>query len=247
MVSWRFLGLIAIVAVSGTTGWALSEQWHAMGESALPPGVESNARSSTAPSATLSSGQAQAQRPVTLYGDGTVTINVQDRPLQWLLEEIARQGGGEVAAPASVQNAAAQPVAAATETGACNEGPCPETNAQEQAEALQAIHEGNEQARYEALLTASSLGLSLPQETLKTLSERDTSERVRSLAFEQYLNAVQESLNAVQETSVEDTRATLQAALYSPSAAIQTQATMMLDQLMESERVDEASPQAGEQ
>ena len=44
-----------------------------------------------------------SQRPVTLFGDGTVTVNVQNRPLKWLLEEIARQIREQVPAPASDQ------------------------------------------------------------------------------------------------------------------------------------------------
>ena len=222
MTASRFLGLLAVVVVSGATGSLLNEHWRATGENAPRPVAESGASSLAAPGAMP--GPAQAERPVTLYGDGTVTVNVQNRPLKWLLEEIARQIPLRDPAHASVQNAMAKSAPVG------NDGTGSETGTLEQRRALQtlqtllAIREGDEKARYEGLLTAGSFGLPIAPETLKALYETDSSERIRLLAFQQYLDVTQSA-------SLEETRTTLQLALRSTSPAVQTEAQRLLDEI----------------
>ena len=80
----------------------------------------------------------------------------------------------------------------------------------------------------------------MPPSTLKALYESDPSERVRLLAFGQYLNVMEIS-------NIDDMRSTLQAALYSPSAAIQSKARHWLSGLEASQRMDAANPQEGVQ
>jgi hypothetical protein len=233
MTASRFLGLVATVLVSGATGWVLNEQWRTTGENAALPVAESSASSLPAPGTTPGAGPPQAQhQQVTLFGDGTVTVNVQNHPLQWLLDEIARQGGGQIPAPAPVQDPAALAAQNSPESAVGNAGSGSATGALEQKRALQTlqtlqeIREGDEKVRYESLLKASSLGLAVPHETLKSIYETDTSERVRLLAFQQYLDVTQSA-------SLEETRATLHDALYSTSAAVQTEAQKLLDELGE--------------
>jgi hypothetical protein len=228
MIVSRFLALVATVLVSGATGWVLNQQWRAPGENAALPGAESSASSVSAPSPMPGSGSALAQYAVTLFDDGTVTVNVQKRSLKWLLEEIARQVRARGSAPASVQDAAARPATVG------NEASVSEAEARKQDQMLQmllrvaTIREGDEKARYEALLKASSYGQEVPPETLKSIYETDTSERVRLLAFQQYLDGTQSA-------SLEQTRATLQDALGSTSETVRTEAQRLLDELAASE------------
>lgn len=77
-------------------------------------------------------------------------------------------------------------------------------------------------------MKASSYGLPVPPETLKTVYETDSSERVRLLAFQQYLDVTQSA-------TLEETRATLQDALGSTSAAVRTEAQKSLDEIAASE------------
>jgi hypothetical protein len=230
MFPGRFLSSIALVALSGSAGFLLSEQWRATADIAASPVADQVAAHPQV--------AAETQAAVTLFGDGTVTINVQKRPLRWLLEEIERQGGGKAAG--SLQTPGAQPRDTSPVLTTCNEtSPAPEVSDREQTQALQAIREGNENARYEALLMAKSSGAAVPEETLKSLFETDASERVRLLAFENYLEG--------KSASPEEMRAALQAALYNPSGTIQTEAKKLLEQLEELERADAANPQLGAQ
>ena len=68
---------------------------------------------------------------------------------------------------------------------------CPEptrrADADEQARLLSSISEGDEAVRYEALIKARSLGLVVPDHLLTALFEYGPSDRVRLLAFENYL------------------------------------------------------------
>lgn len=231
MTASRILTLVATVALSGATGWVLNDQWRKTGENAAQPVAEVSKSTIPAPSATPSSGPAQTQPAVTLFGDGTMTVNFQHRTMQWLVDEIARQNGGQVLAPAPVQDAAEQAALNRPKSAACKDSSALQSEAcekEQELQTLQAIREGDEKARYEGLQTARSHGLPVPQETLKALYQTDTSERVRLLAFQQYVDVVQEA-------GIDETRATLQAALSSPSAAIQTEAKRLLDELEESE------------
>jgi hypothetical protein len=121
---------------------------------------------------------------------------------------------------------------AAAESGNCP-GPEPVASAEEQTQVLRTIQGGTEEGRYEALLKARSANMTVPEETLKTLYETDSSERVRLMAFEAYLE--DKSLDPQAQ------RAALQAALYVPSPAIQAEAKKLLEQMAELERIDAAA------
>ena len=200
MVASRLIRWAATVLVSGTAGWVLNEQWPKTSDSVPLPDAEFSASTAPAPDSSAPSGTpgAAAMRmppPVQLFADGTVTVNVQNRPVQWVLDEITRLGGLQVGLPQSpVQEAPEQPTLNAPQFAACKDSPGLEFEAcqEEQArQSLRAISEGDEKARYESLAMAGAIGLSVPQETLKTLYETDTSERVRLLAFEQYIDGTQ--------------------------------------------------------
>ena len=241
MVASRLISWAATVLVSGTAGWVLNEQWPKTSDSVPLPDAEFSASTapapdSSAPSATPGAAAMRMPPPVQLFADGTVTVNVQNRPVQWVLDEITRLGGLQVGLPESpVQEAPEQPTLNAPQFAACKDSPGLEFEAcqEEQArQSLRAISEGDEKARYESLAMAGAIGLSVPQETLKTLYETDTSERVRLLAFEQYINGTQ-------ATGIEETRAALQAAIYAPSPGIQVEAKKLLHELEESEAEEE--------
>jgi hypothetical protein len=97
------------------------------------------------------------------------------------------------------------------------------------ARLLQAIERGSEPERFDGLLRARSDGVTVPEQTLRSLYETDASERVRLAAFESYLEL---------RADPREVRQVLEAALYLPGAAIQREARRRLDELHEMERAD---------
>lgn len=248
MTLWQFLGGAATVAASAALGWMLNAGLSdaAVGTTAdrqgpdgsraavsPPPVPESTPAFSvfrypgrTDPSSASPEPASPQKSTVTLHGDGTVTINVHKRPWHSVLEEVARQENARTpaAGPASAQAAKDLAAAvAATEAG--------------QKEVLQALRNGDETSRYEALLNARTNGAVVPDDTLRQLFEIDASERVRRLAFENYLER--------KSGSAEEVRSAAQAALYASSPSIQAEARKILEQLDEQERGKADDPQAG--
>lgn len=84
-----------------------------------------------------------------------------------------------------------------------------------------ALRGGSEQQRYDALLQARSEGEPLAEAQLMQLMAQDPSERVRLLAFENYIEAQSGDLDAL--------RAGLQAVMRIPHTALQAKAREQLD------------------
>ena len=84
-----------------------------------------------------------------------------------------------------------------------------------------ALRGGSEQQRYDALLQARSEGAPLPEGQLMRLMAQDPSERVRLLAFENYIEAQSGDLDAL--------RTGLQAVMRIPHTALQAKAREQLD------------------
>lgn len=84
-----------------------------------------------------------------------------------------------------------------------------------------ALRTGSEQQRYDALVQARSEGAPLPDTQLMQLMAQDPSERVRLLAFENYIEAQSGDLDAL--------RTGLQAVLRIPYTALQAKAREQLD------------------
>ena len=95
---------------------------------------------------------------------------------------------------------------------------------------LQAMSQGTDDERYDSLLRARSEGLSLPDDTLKRLYENDASDRVRSLAFQRFLEG--------QASSVDEMRKALEAGLAVSNEAVQTEARRRLDSLLGGQGID---------
>ena len=173
---------------------------------------------------------------IAVSSDGNVTLRVEQQPLEWVLEQIAQQSGWADLQQRAGANGA--PVAATAAAAASAPAVCAEASILTPAQAaqlLQVIERGGETDRYDGLLQARSEGVSVPDSMLKWMFETDTSERVRLLAFENYLEPRTGSADA--------TRSALQAALYVPNAAIQSEAKRRLEELLESERIDAVSVQ----
>lgn len=101
--------------------------------------------------------------------------------------------------------------------------PARRADADEQSRLLNSISGGDETARYDALIKARSLGFVVPDHLLKALFEYDPSDRVRLLAFENYLEP--------RSGDYGEMRRTLQAALDVPSAALHADVTKRLADL----------------
>jgi len=210
MNAWRISQVLSLVLASGAAGWWMR-------------GAEPPAQPAVPPSAWRAAPSTNDGAPlIALAGDGNITLRIEQRPLDWVLEQIALQAG---AAPHELLRRS-EPASA----------PCsaPASPAPAQ-ELLRTIERGDEAARHDGLLQARGLGLQVPDDTLKTLYETDASDRVRLLAFESWLEARADSPEAM--------RSALQSALYLPSAAIQQEASRLLTQLQAVERNAADSPQ----
>ena len=237
MIGYRTLAYAAMLAASGAAGWS------ARGP-APPTPATPVATAAPALRMALSSASAavDATPLIAVASDGNVTLRVEQQPLEWVLEEIAKQSGWTdvkararpAAAPSGVTNAA-RPQAAAPDAQpmASCAPPAPLDAAPYCARSRTAARRSGSKACF----ARSSDGVLVPAQTLKWLYETDASERVRLAAFESYLESRADQLDALRQT--------LEAALYVPSAAIQREAKQRLDALQEMQRIDALPPHGG--
>ena len=217
----RQLSLYSVIAVVSGAAGAWSTWTQPETAAATVPAIASGTPAAAArPSA-------ESAPLISVSSYGTVTLRVEQLPLEWVLDEIARQSGD-----LDVKNRAGagrQPVAAVARpdsTAACatvNAG-APTTTL------LQAIAQGTEDERYSTLLRARSDSLPLPEDTLKRLYENDASDRVRSIAFQRFLEG--------RTGSIEEMQKALEAGLAVPNEAIRTEARRRLDSLLDGEGFD---------
>lgn len=227
------MGYLATALVSVAAGWSLQSAPTAPPATTATATVATSASRSTGLAAAQQFAQSDGKPQIIVSSDGNVTLHVEQQPLEWVLEQIARQSGWrDVKARAGASGAPVMPTAAAAET-ACPEAPVL-TSAQS-AQLLQSIQRGSEPDRYQSLIRAHSDGGGVPDELLKQVYETDASERVRLLAFEAYLEPRSGDTSAL--------RGALQSALYVPNAAIQHEARKRLEELAESDRMDAANLQ----
>ncbi|WP_157270183.1 hypothetical protein [Azohydromonas aeria] len=231
------IGMLALVLGSASAGWLL----HGL---ARPPQAEPAATAAAEPADAASRGSLLAFPQVTgsgaapdagapeveLHADGSASIRVQHRPPAWVLAELCRQGarglpGCGPSATAQAQPAA--PVAALT--------PAPELAPPDVSRLLPRLRDPAESVRYQALMHARAEGLMLPEGTLRSLMETDSSERVRIEAYEAWVEA--------HSGTDDDLRAALNTVLRIPQPALQARAREQLDDLEESLRQDAASAQ----
>ncbi|MEW6704651.1 MAG: hypothetical protein AB1430_07360 [Pseudomonadota bacterium] len=212
----RAVTIALLMLSSGAAGWWLKPQPE---PAAQAPLLHAIARAVPAPACAVPS----APEPlVAVARDGNVTLHVEQRPLDWVLEEIEAQTGHPLGPP---------PRVAPLPTGTA----CPDAVANDLPQLERTLESGAEPARYEALLQARGAGLELPEQRLQSLFEHDTSPRVRQQAFESYLMLRAHDAQAV--------RRALERALYVPDAGLQRQAAQQLLQLDELARIDAQSAQ----
>lgn len=218
-------GLAATAAIAWLAGWQMQPAPPAAAPTRAP------AAAAAAPGAAQSVVDSSPQ--IVIASDGNATIHVDQQPLAWVLEQIARQSGWSDVHARATPAAASGVVAAGSDVPAevvfVAEAP------RDEAQVLQAISRGSETDRFDGLLAARSSGVALTDELLKTVFESDASERVRLAAFETYLEG--------HGGSHESLRSALTAALYVPNPAIQREARQRLDELDDSERIDAATRQ----
>ncbi|MFT3955503.1 MAG: hypothetical protein QM722_14255 [Piscinibacter sp.] len=217
-------GLAAAAAIGGLVGWQMQPS-----PSAAPSRAATIATSPAAATQAVTDTSPQ----IIIASDGNATIHVEQQPLAWVLEQIAKHSGwSDVharATPAAASGVPAGSGDAPAEVVAVAEAP------RDEAQVLQAISRGGEADRFDGLMAARSSGIALTDELLKTVFESDASERVRLAAFETFLEGHSGDGAAL--------RSALSAALYVPNPAIQREARQRLDELDESERIDAATRQ----
>lgn len=225
MTRQSMIGYAATAVLSFAAGWLMT----APDRMPDPPLAAARATPARAVAPRLDSGPL-----IAVSSDGNVTLRVEQQPLEWVLEQIAQQSGwADLKQRAGANGAPAAAAAAASAPAVCAEASI--LTPAQAAQLLQVIERGGEADRYDGLLQARSDSVSMPDSMLKWMFETDASERVRLLAFENYLESRTGSADA--------TRSALQAALYVPNAAIQSEAKRRLEELLESERIDAANGQ----
>ncbi|WP_341887322.1 hypothetical protein [Variovorax sp. YR752] len=218
----RITSHAAVAAIACLAGWLMQ-----------PSAPETKAPPPVAPSPQRTAQVVDTSEPlIAVASDGNVTLRVEQQPLAWVLEQIAKQSGWSDVHKRATPDAV---VADAADVPSVVPEVVPASPAQAEA-LLQTIRNGSETDRFDGLLEARSQGVPVSDELLKSLFETDASERVRMTAFETYLESRSGSLG--------DMRTALTAALYVPDATIQREAKQRLDELAESERIDAATPQA---
>jgi hypothetical protein len=154
-------------------GWAVGTHGH-------------DARGDTQVSATIGT-ESNGASAVSVFSDGTVSVQVRRAPLGWLLDELARRGAKM---PMRGQPSVVMPVALpASGTSACVESDSPATDERKSESVLQALREGSEAERAAALREASTAGIEVPSETLQQLAATDPSAQVRVQAYKAYLDS----------------------------------------------------------
>lgn len=193
------------------------------------------------PPADTASVAAPATPLVALASDGRVTLRVEQQPLDWVLDQIALQGGGNdlrqrpgLSAPRTAASVAPAPRPASVPSpvlAACSEAAALQVDA---TQVRQGIESGTEAERFQGLMVARSAGITVPEPLLKSLFEHGASERVQVAAFEAYL--------ALRADDPQALRAALEAAQYAPALAIQRDARQRLAELLEVQRLAALPP-----
>lgn len=200
--------------------------WHLRG--ALPRD-EAAAQDRPVPAAATTPVLPAAMEPPTIVvsSDGQVTLRVEQQPLEWVLEQLAAQGGILNHELRSRPSDASMQPAAGPRIADCAD---PATTAAARAAALlQTLQQGSAQARYQGILLARNEGVVIPDEMLRTLFETDASDAVRLLAFEAYLERRSGHAAA--------TREALDNALRLGNSAMNREAQRRLDESAEAERM----------
>ncbi|HSV69810.1 MAG TPA: hypothetical protein VLI72_06825 [Methylibium sp.] len=207
-----------LLAAAGATGWLLRGP-------ASPDAAPVAARPAAAPARAAT--VADMQPLVAVSSDGQVTLRVEQQPLDWVLDEIARQSGLVDLRRRGAEVGAGAAVACATDVDRLRTA--------DPLRVLQEIERGGEGDRFQGLLTARDESVALAPSLLRTIYETDASERVRLLAFDAWLEQHADRPGMLREA--------LDAALLLPGAGIQREARRRLDELDVLEHVEPADPQ----
>lgn len=206
MKAVRGLGALALVLVSAAGGWVLHAPDTPAVAGPVSPSTEAPSAQLPQQPSVLAYPRADAEpaaEMVRLHADGSVTVQVQRRPAAWLVGELCRQGARLMPA---CTGAAATPA------------PLDETD----TDGLErSLREGDEQRRHDGLLHARSEGRPLPEPLLLELMRSGPSDRVRLLAFENYIE--------LKSGNVEALRTGLQAVLRMPHTSLQAKAREQID------------------
>lgn len=202
---------LALAAASAALGWALHAP--ALHTAALP-GPSSEA-SSLSPSPLAwprpeQEGSGDGTAPsVRLHEDGSASVQaLRQRPL-WILDELCRQG------------AALRPGACTPAMGDAANANAAATAGSAAAPLAQALRDGSEAQRYDALVQSRTAGVLVAEDVLMRLMAEGPSERVRLAAFDSYME--------LKSGDVDHLRGGLQAVLRIPYTPLQARAREQLD------------------
>lgn len=205
-------GALALAAASAALGWALHTADVRPLQPSTPPSTPpADGLSGLSPSplawpqpAQDQSADATDAATVRLHEDGRASVQARRQPPQWILDELCRQG-------AALRPGACGGASISTAGGAANAA----------AALAQALREGSEAQRYDALVQSRTAGMLVAEDELMRLMAEGPSERVRLAAFDSYME--------LKSGDVDHLRGGLQAVLRIPYTPLQARAREQLD------------------
>ena len=216
----RLLGSYAVVSAISV---AAAKWWSVPGNE--PEAVTASSIGKPPPSADPPTATHESTPFISVSSVGTVTLRVEQQPLEWVLDEIARQSGWS-----DVKARAGMPGSATSVSAVCTDATTGCITAAGRPPLLQAIAQGNADQRHDSLLRTRSQDIPLPEEMLKRLYQNDESDAVRVLAFERFLEG--------RVSSIDEMRGALETGLAEPNKAVQAEARRRLDSLLAGEGFD---------
>lgn len=217
------MGFIVTALSAGVGGWLIAAGHHDVA-------TEPRQATATITGPTPSPPKSLDTRALILVStDGNVTLRVEQQPLRWVLEEIARQSGWTELRPPSCTAVSQRPAVAAQPSAASER----EAQGVTQAQATGALPPNPSSRETENLQAQLAETLrNAPDEgtALRALYQSDATDEMRLLAFETHLGTVSGDRAQLRQV--------LEAASRSRSAVVQAEAKRRLDELNDNERLN---------
>lgn len=166
---------------------------------------------------------------MTLLGDGSISVHLDNVPIKVLLQELARHGVALSRVSSETTHAVPEPVPLERGDSAAA-GP----ESDEALRLLAALQAGTEVEQYDALVRAVETARDVPAELLRQLYETGLSDSVRPLGFTTYLDFATDGPESVRQALVGGTA--------NPSPSVRAEARVRLADFERYEKMMSSPP-----